>query len=661
MEAGLSLSYNEGISVGLTPKFNNIAELVGWYERTARKAIADRNFFTELVNNKWVVPSRKAPSDWVELGTGFPRFTSRTKEGFLEDRYAAPPELAEVINSYLAQKDKGFLGSTARFFDGVKQRILTTGIPFTGINFHGISTSMRYIFGSGKNPITSIFQAINFLTNPGAARKNFAKSLELLPEAVKSGLVVSEKAPKLVLYTKEQLKKEFEAEFKDAGFLKRNFGRAWEMYKSAVEDPLMENIIPAYKLETWKNTYNTYKTYMPDDMARKKAAEFTNNLLGGLNYDEMGRSPEVRNLMKFLLLAPDWFETNVTLGKRVVQSLWDKDKNYRAYRNFIVNFMSSYVFMNAINKTSSGHYMWENEPGQKFSIDTGTYDEQGNKRYIQIFGTGADFVRLPVDFIDGLYNDDTAVLSRLARNRLSPLGSTLVSLFSNTDYAGRPLFGTDKFGNPLSAQQQLLGATSLVGQAVGIPTIFGEPIRNIAESAVTGKPFSLEKTLVQAADLPVRYKAEVSDLTKIQRQRTSDRQRLENAILNNDMVTASSLSKNFTQREINNIVSNTLEKNVNKQLTTREKIFNRLSDQQKLELARTNPEFNAMYQKINQLKTEQESSPINKFKDTLTGKPAIKQVKAKKPRKVRARKVRAKKPTIKKVRQLKVKKLSTIK
>ena len=68
-----------------------------------------------------------------------------------------------------------------------------------------------------------------------------------------------------------------------------------------------------------------------------------------------------------------------------------------------------------------------------------------------------------------------------------------------------------------------------------------------------------------------------------------------------------------------------------------------------------------MYNKINTLKTQKESDPVNRFKDILTGKPAIKAKKPKKPRKIRARKVRATKPKIKKIRAVKVKPLTTIK
>jgi hypothetical protein len=248
------------------------------------------------------------------------------------------------------------------------------------------------------------------------------------------------------------------------------------------------------------------------------------------------------------------------------------------------------------------------------------------------------------------------------RNRLSPLGSTLVSFFSNSDYAGRPIFGTDKFGNPLTGEQQLFGLSSLIGQAVGVPTILGEPIRNLAEGAVTGKSQPLEKTLVEAVDLPVRYKAQVSDITKLSKQRTQDRRALEDAITNGDLVTAQSLSKNFTQREINTLVSNLTSKDINNQLTTREKLFNRLSEGQKIELARTNPEFGAMYQKISVLEAQQQTNPLNRFKDILQGKPAVKATKPKKPRKLKARKVSAKlkKTKVKKLKAVKVKKVQNI-
>ena len=161
---------------------------------------------------------------------------------------------------------------------------------------------------------------------------------------------------------------------------KCKFGEVWN---NAYEKPLFDKMIPALKLEKYQDVKAGYiKGGMSEAKAGKEAAKFVNNLFGGFNWDQLGRSQDFKNVQRVFILAPDWLQTNIRLGGNMVKSLTTDINNpaMSAYRKFSATAIGTYVLMNAINKMQSGHFMFENDPGHTFEIDTGTYTPEGRKK-----------------------------------------------------------------------------------------------------------------------------------------------------------------------------------------------------------------------------------------------------------------------------------------
>jgi hypothetical protein len=663
--------YQTGIEGGLTPRYENIAQLIQWYEQTANKALADRDFFAKLISNGYIAPGGKAPSSWVDLSTNFPKYKVRVgtdKEIF--QNYKASPELARVINNYLDIGRDDFLAKTANYLSDIKQRMLTFGLANTGVNAHGLNILVRNTLFSG-NPLAGFVQGAYFLANPKAAQRYIDANLNKMDFAIKAGLNVSAKDLADLTANKPDQYFNTKTLLQDKA---SKFGEKWNEW---FEKPLFNQIIPAIKTDKFYQVYDDLKVNLPEKEAARKAAEIVNGVFGGINVEQLGRSKETQDMVRLLLLAPDWFATNFAeIPYGIYKSVTDRTGAYKAYGTFARNMIFAYVSANVHNKLLSGHYMYENEPGQKFNIDTGMYDPTGKKVYVNLFGTAADFVRLPFDVVTGIYDGDYTVPQRIIRNRLSPGLGTAVSFLTNVDYAGRPLIGTDKYGNPLPAEQQALNYAKLLQGAVGYPNFIQEGLQ-LYTDYLAGKPVNYTEAAARSLEIPLRFKAETGELVRVQKDRDERRRKLEEAIKTGDTTTANSLSQDFSKKEVQNIINGIVEKETKLDLNSQEKFIYSMSKAEINDLLKSNPSLAPTVDKINFLKEQQtQNTNYDSFlnmqfrqdPDTGKGRTSFKSLsgktsgtRAKKGRKVRIKKPRiakARKP--KKIKEPKIKKLKAV-
>lgn len=84
---------------------------------------------------------------------------------------------------------------------------------------------------------------------------------------------------------------------------------------------LFDRYIPGLKARGYKSLFERYRAEYPEmstSQAAAAAAAHTNEVFGGLNYAQMGRSLASQDAMRMGLLAPDWLESEVRLLHRAV-------------------------------------------------------------------------------------------------------------------------------------------------------------------------------------------------------------------------------------------------------------------------------------------------------------------------------------------------------
>lgn len=480
--------YRHGINAGLTPRFENLSEVAGWYERRVQKAIADKKFFNYLANDSLIMPGNKAPLGWISLDPDrFPKYLTKLDNGKYVGVYKAPPELGELINNYLRGGSDTLLSKVANYASEIKNVVLSAGIPKTALNFHGVNILMRHTLAS-DNPITAFAKGLYYLARPSAAQKSV--DLELAERAVRNGLTLSTEDHAMQIV--------------ERGMKKGIFDNLKEKGISAVkffggEKELFEGVIPALKTSQYETIYDDLiKRGIDEKEAGQTAAKIVNNIYGGINIEEFGRSKDLQNFLRSSILAPDWAESNVRMAGGIIKGVFKPGSpEYKAYRTFLRNLILVYSGANVINKLKSDHYMWENDPGHTFEIELGKTKE-GKKRFIRPFGTAVDFVRIPYDVALSLAKGDPSSIFRVIRNRMSVPSSVALALLANVDYRGNPIYGRDRFGNPLTFGQS-------IGGIGGELTRLGTPPQVKAGIDVSTDRIGAEEFFAQLIEAPVRY------------------------------------------------------------------------------------------------------------------------------------------------------------
>lgn len=86
--------------------------------------------------------------------------------------------------------------------------------------------------------------------------------------------------------------------------------------QNGLQDFLFDRYIPALKARAFKSYFERYRRLMPaalDDEVAHAAATRTNEMFGGLDYLDLGRSATSQDIFRLAALAPDWLESEIRL------------------------------------------------------------------------------------------------------------------------------------------------------------------------------------------------------------------------------------------------------------------------------------------------------------------------------------------------------------
>ena len=477
--------YVAGVNAGLKPKFKTIGDLVGWYEQKANKAIADRQFYNLGREQGWIRPQGKGEPDWKILDPNhFPTAYTTSSTGVIRQiPMTAPPEMHELISNYLGDPNKviGWMADKASI---AKNLTLSSGIPGTGINAHGLNIMARTIMGNPKQALTMG----KYLIAPSTAEKALNDALNSAPWAVKRGLQLTTEGHEMGVTGSTNL----------AG---RTLNKFLKVQGKFFEDPLFQKVIPAAKLKQFNDLVDDLvKGGMERNAAGTEAAKYVNNLYGGINWEAEGRSRDIQNFARIVTLAPDWLESNIRNGAGMSRLLSDpRSPQGKLYAKMARNILAAYVAADAANYGMNGRHMWENKAGHALDIDAGK-SADGKERWIRPFGTAADFLRLPFDMASAAFqnNPDFGSASDIAKNRLSIPGRVILDLVTKRDRMNRPILGKDDYGRPLSVKRQVGGVAGELSSLVTPPYV-----KSVIDYSTGAQ--GAEEAAAGAMELPMRY------------------------------------------------------------------------------------------------------------------------------------------------------------
>lgn len=486
-------NYEEGIAAGLKPKFKNLSELANHYESSASKAIADRQFFDYLKENKLIKRAGDAGTKgwkaggWKEIDFDFfPQARLTRPQGQSElTRWIISPQalggkemftgkprhLTDSIQNYLSEPNK-FLDHAATIASVPKNVVLSGGIPKTGINFHGWNTLVRKTF-QAEDKSGEFLSGAWDLVNPKRAEARLATLETDMLDARRHGLVATAEGMNPDKYLAKAVQ--------DLG--------PYAKFEGALDNlfavPLFGKILPAWKLEMYdklaKGFVQPGMTPLQIASAKREAAKQTNDFYGGINWKELGESKNMQNALRATLLAPDWLRSNYRMGKGTVEALKNpKDPKGAAYRKAMGTLMGAFVSANLANRVVAGRWTWENDPGHEFDVAIGE-DDKGRIMYARPFGTAADFARIPVQIARSIAEGKPGDVGQVVLNR-SSIPARQAWDWTAGDYRGDSLF-TDRYNNPKDMKE--VGAT-LGEDALGLTPGFVQAPINYGMGNISG-------------------------------------------------------------------------------------------------------------------------------------------------------------------------------
>ncbi len=385
--------------------------------------------------------------------------------------------------------ESDYLTKLANLSSKTTRAVLGFHVPGTAISFHGINEAVRNtVFGPDFNPFNAagrLGQSAYYLARPGKAADYLTTNLADLHQAISEGglkITTGDSGVSSLFTGNNPISKGF----------------------NALTDPkpLFEQVIPALKLKSYQAQLKYYTdSGMGRTQAAKLAGEATNNIYGGLNLQELQRSPQTQKLFRVAALAPDWLESNMRLGSGMIKALKNPlMPQNRVYAAGIANFLGSYAAMNVMNAMNNdGKFTWQNDVGHELDVAMGK-DSKGKTRYFSPYGTALDMIRVPLEIAHAAANGNMGKAFTDVRSRASEPLQFLTDLATNTDYAGRSLFDKTKFGKqmPMSTQS---------GNIIKDATDHFLPIgANAAADYAQGK-ISAEEFAAKILQIPAKYKA----------------------------------------------------------------------------------------------------------------------------------------------------------
>lgn len=441
-------TYQEGVSIGLTPRYTHPAQLVAHYKLQLDKALANRKMADRLIESELLLPASKAPMDWKTIDSPFfPKVKLETgvAEPIVMD-YKAPPDIANAINNIFEVREPGLLSKMAKLSKGVQEFALSAGIPKTPINSFTLANMQKEILsGRIKGPFASL--AISLSDQKTA--QYFKENQQILKDMASEGIPTFTNTDFGSMYKNLAEKK---------NFWQNLFGGAKDLFDSAFNEPTFKRFMPLLQTQFYKDAYEgALKDGLDNNQAKRIASEATKNFYGLT--DAFSRPGQTEDVLSAFVMAPRFREAMIDFWGKTVKSLDPKtfsDKAFSANRKFIVGAGITWALYNIMNKQATGRWMFENKDGKELSLEIPIGG--GRSFYLPFLFTIGTVPRRFIEAGGELVGGDIAGATQKMTSFASIPVNALSMVATNRNFYGSPIYQEDDSG--LAKLSKMSGAVT---------------------------------------------------------------------------------------------------------------------------------------------------------------------------------------------------------
>lgn len=490
-------SYAAAREAGLTPRYENPAQLAGYYRQEMEKSIANREFMSSLNRAGKILPAETAPRGWEEV-----------KLLYGGDRWFAEPTFARVINGQIENADAyGFLDDAVRKVATLSKKsqeiALSAGVPASSFNFFAVGQLIKQMTAGDLKSVVPFIRA-NF---PDRSARYFEQNLPVLRRMAEQGIDLGGRVGSYGDLYGSLAKKWRDRDFR---------GLAGASFDKLFNEKTFASFMPQLYLQTFKEAESRFlaKGVSADDAARQ-AADVVRAFYG--TFEENGRAQKTKDKLSAVFFAPQFREgvinTLVNTG-RSVSTQWRNPAFYKN-RRLVAGMALTYAAYNLLNYRLNGNYMWDNERGREFALKIPMAN--GEIAYVEFMPSFLAFGRnLASGAIATVSGDLDTAGKKFGQLFSMPIkvGSEVVF---NEDYFGRPIYKDTDTG---AAKAQKIAA--YVGLSVSHPYV-KELVNQTGD-----EPRPLYQSLAAALEVPVKFSTQ-EKVARAEFYDAMERQRLERA------------------------------------------------------------------------------------------------------------------------------------
>lgn len=465
-------TYKEGIELGLTPKYENPAEIMSEYVAKIERTKANIGMFKEMKQRGLIVPAslgRKTPGFEPVNAPGFPRSTTAYEGKVFDGSYYAPSTIARQINKMFSPEDTGRVGKTfsigAKLSKGIQDFVLSGGIPGTPINaFTAAQITKEFTSGSFIRPFKALAQSIL----PNKALDYFAQNAGQIKKMQERNVGV-----RSVLETESLM----------------GGGGTWDRI---VSTPTFKRFMPMLQVEMFNNIEKKALGMGKNATeAADIAAKAVKNFYGLADTGEMaGRSQLGQDMLSTFAFAPTYRESMINFWVNSLKSLTNPlALENRQNLKFLAGAAATYGAMNHLNIMLNGHPMSQNPKGKEDKLLIPAGDTT----------IGVPFLSSIATIPRGIYRIAKSALNmdfkEAGADTLRTFGSMLIKpvgeMILNEDYFGQEI--VDPNATPIEKGKQIASY------------LFKSNTHPWLKAALEARNVPLYQTLSKAAELPFRF------------------------------------------------------------------------------------------------------------------------------------------------------------
>ena len=344
-------TYEEGMKLGLTPKYTNPAQIIGSYAQRLEQLKANLELITSLKKEGLIVPAGKREVGMEALtGAGFPSTKTKTANGeTVIGSFYAPADVAKVINKVFSPDEVNpFVSGAAKVSGGIQDVGLAGGVPGTPLNAWTFNQVLFKELPSGRvrGPLKALWVSMT------DSDKYFAENSAVIKKMQANNIPVS------TTHTIENMNRNILSDS-----IKGTLGDWWQR---VVNEPTFKKFMPSMEIEFWKDAYNVaLKHKVNPALAEEVASKATKNFYGIIGSDEMAKRAALgENLKQIFLFAPRYRESIINFLVNTVKGL----KHPLAPENiantrWLAGTILTYGLYDLANMAFTGKHMFQNPPG----------------------------------------------------------------------------------------------------------------------------------------------------------------------------------------------------------------------------------------------------------------------------------------------------------